>query len=44
MGHPAYEVTNGKIEIDGENLLIMEPEERSEKGIFLSFQSITEIK
>lgn len=44
MGHPAYEVTSGSITLDGEDVLAMEPEERSEKGIFLSFQSITEIK
>lgn len=44
MGHPSYEVTGGTITLDGEDLLEMEPEERSEKGIFLSFQSITEIK
>lgn len=44
MGNPAYEVTDGTITLDGENLLTMSPEERSLKGIFLSFQSVTEIK
>ena len=44
MGHPAYEITGGEITLNDENLLEMEPEERSEKGIFLSFQNITEIK
>lgn len=31
MGHPAYKVTGGSITLDGEDLLSMEPEERSEK-------------
>ncbi len=44
MGNPAYEVTEGTITLDGENLLEMSPEERSLKGIFLSFQNVTEIK
>ena len=44
MGNPAYEVTDGTITLDGENLLAMSPEERSLAGIFLSFQNVTEIK
>ncbi len=44
MGHPKYEVTAGEIMIDSENLLEMEPNERSNAGIFLSFQNIPEIK
>lgn len=44
MGHPKYEVTSGNITIDGEDLLEMEPDERSQAGIFLSFQNIPEIK
>ena len=44
MGHPKYEVTSGNITIDGEDLLEMEPDERSWAGIFLSFQNIPEIK
>lgn len=44
MGNPAYEVTEWTITLDGENVLTMAPEERSLKGIFLSFQSVTEIK
>lgn len=44
MGNPAYEVTKWTISLDGENLLTMTPEERSLKGIFLSFQNVTEIK
>ncbi len=38
MGHPAYEVTGGQIIFDGEDLLEMEPDERSRAGLFLAFQ------
>ncbi|MFA6080013.1 MAG: Fe-S cluster assembly ATPase SufC [Candidatus Gracilibacteria bacterium] len=44
MGNPLYEVTDGTIMLDGDDLLAMSPEERSLRGIFLSFQNITEIK
>lgn len=44
MGHPKYEVTDGGISISGEDLLEMEPDERAQAGIFLSFQNIPEIK
>lgn len=38
MGHPNYTVTNGEVLLDGENVLEMEPDERSRAGIFLAFQ------
>lgn len=38
MGHPTYEVTEGEVLYKGENLLDLEPNERSRKGIFLAFQ------
>lgn len=38
MGNPAYEVTEGEILLDGENLLEMEADERSRAGLFLAFQ------
>ena len=38
MGHPNYTVTSGEVLIDGENVLEMEPDERSRAGIFLAFQ------
>jgi Fe-S cluster assembly ATP-binding protein len=38
MGHPAYEVTEGEILLDGENVLAMEADERAQKGLFLAFQ------
>ena len=38
MGHPEYEVTDGTVTIDGEDILSLEPWERARLGIFLSFQ------
>jgi Fe-S cluster assembly ATP-binding protein len=38
MGHPSYEVTTGEIWFKGENILELDPDERSQKGIFLAFQ------
>ena len=38
MGHPGYEVTEGEVLFEGENLLDMEADERSRAGMFLSFQ------
>lgn len=37
-GHPGYEVTAGQVELDGIDVLEMEPDERSLAGIFLAFQ------
>ncbi len=42
-GHPAYEVTEGSIRFDGQDLLESEPEERAAAGIFLAFQYPVEI-
>ena len=38
MGHPGYEVTQGSVTLNGEDVLEMEPNERARKGIFLAFQ------
>jgi len=38
MGHPAYQVTNGRLESGELDLLAMEPHERARAGIFLAFQ------
>ena len=38
MGNPAYEVRAGEVLLNGENLLEMEPDERSRAGLFLAFQ------
>ena len=42
-GHSAYRVTAGNILFNGESILDTEPEERSQKGIFLGFQYPIEI-
>jgi Fe-S cluster assembly ATP-binding protein len=38
MGHPAYEITDGEILLDGESLIELEADERAQRGIFLAFQ------
>jgi Fe-S cluster assembly ATP-binding protein len=38
MGHPSYEVTGGEVEFMGEQVLELEPDERSRLGLFLAFQ------
>lgn len=43
VGHKDYKVTGGSIVFKGENLLDMEPEDRSIAGLFMSFQSPIEI-
>lgn len=43
VGHPDYEVIRGSVRFKGENLLDMDPEERSLAGLFMSFQSPIEI-
>ena len=42
-GHPAYEVTSGRITMDGQNLLDWKIDERSRAGLFLAFQYPQEI-
>ena len=43
MGHPAYRVTSGSIEFNGEDVLAMSVDERSRKGLFLAMQYPKEI-
>ncbi len=38
MGHPAYEITEGDILVDGESILELEADERAQRGLFLAFQ------
>lgn len=38
MGHPKYEVTSGRIEIDGVDLVDLEADARARMGLFLAFQ------
>ena len=42
-GKEDYEVTEGNIELDGEDISELAPEERAHKGVFLSFQYPVEI-
>jgi len=42
-GHPSYEVTQGEILFQGQDLVDVEPEERVHLGLFMSFQYPIEI-
>ena len=42
-GRPGYEVTEGSVTFNGEDLLEMEPHERAAAGLFLGFQYPVEI-
>src|SRR5215813_5647739 len=37
-GHPAYEVTEGRILLDGEDITEAGADERAQQGLFLAFQ------
>ncbi len=43
VGHPKYEITDGEILLDGENVLEMSPDERARAGLFLAMQYPVEI-
>ena len=38
MGHPGYEITEGQIVLDGEDVTELEADERAQRGLFLAFQ------
>src|SRR5262245_63188646 len=38
MGHPAYEITEGEILLDGEDISELGADERAQRGLFLAFQ------
>jgi Fe-S cluster assembly ATP-binding protein len=38
LGHPSYEVTDGQIVFQGEDITEAEPHERAKAGLFLAFQ------
>jgi Fe-S cluster assembly ATP-binding protein len=38
MGHPAYQVTEGRIVLDGEDVTELGADERAQRGLFLAFQ------
>ena len=42
-GHPRYEVTDGSITLDGENVLEMSVDERAKAGLFLAMQYPVEV-
>ncbi|ARU26951.1 Fe-S cluster assembly ATPase SufC [Cellvibrio sp. PSBB006] len=42
-GRQGYEVTNGSVEFNGQNLFDLETEERAREGLFLAFQYPVEI-
>ena len=42
-GRDGYEITEGTVELDGSDLLEIEPEERAAEGLFLAFQYPVEI-
>src|SRR3546814_2007471 len=42
-GRPGYEVTEGSVDFDGQDLLALEPHERAAAGLFLGFQYPVEI-
>ncbi len=43
MGNPRYKVYGGSVELDGEDLLALSPDERSKRGLFLAMQNPSEI-
>jgi Fe-S cluster assembly ATP-binding protein len=38
MGNPAYEITEGKVLLDGEDITGADPDDRAKAGLFLAFQ------
>jgi Fe-S cluster assembly ATP-binding protein len=38
MGNPAYEITEGKVLLDGEDITEADPDDRAKLGLFLAFQ------
>jgi len=42
-GHPAYEVTRGRVLFEGQDLLALKPEERARAGFFMAFQYPIEV-
>ena len=43
MGHPRYDVTEGSVIFEGEDVLELEPDERAKLGMFLAFQYPSEV-
>src|SRR3712207_962192 len=43
MGHPRYEIADGSVTFEGEDVLELEPDERAKMGLFLAFQYPSEV-
>ena len=43
MGHPSFEITEGTIELDGEDLTEKEVNERAHSGLFVAYQYPVEV-
>jgi Fe-S cluster assembly ATP-binding protein len=43
MGHPRYEVVGGTVQLEGEDVLGLTPDDRARRGMFLAFQYPTSI-
>lgn len=43
MGNSVYQITGGQVILEGKSILSDKPEERAQKGIFLSFQYPSEV-
>lgn len=43
MGHPSYVITKGKIELNGQDITALTPDERAKAGLFLGFQYPVEV-
>ena len=43
MGHPRYEIIDGSVTFEGEDVLELEPDERAKMGMFLAFQYPSEV-
>jgi Fe-S cluster assembly ATP-binding protein len=43
MGHPRYEVTDGSVTFEGEDVFELEADERAKLGMFLAFQYPSEV-
>lgn len=42
-GHPRYEITSGRVFLNDDDIVEMDPDERSREGLFLAFQYPSEI-
>jgi Fe-S cluster assembly ATP-binding protein len=43
VGHPGYEVTDGNVQLDKQEVLELSPDQRAQAGLFLAFQYPIEI-